>query len=63
MRGTLSGFANFGGQIGGFFSPIVVGTIVQNTASYAGGFVFMIAALVLAAITMFAVQRTQRLPA
>jgi predicted MFS family arabinose efflux permease len=63
MRGTLSGFANFGGQIGGFFSPIVVGTIVQNTKSYAGGFIFMIAALVLAAATMFALQRGQRLSA
>jgi sugar phosphate permease len=59
MRGTLAGFANFGGQIGGFFSPIVVGTIVQNTKSYAGGFVFMIVALVLAATTMFALQRNQ----
>lgn len=63
MRGTLSGFANFGGQIGGFFSPIVVGTIVQNTKSYAGGFIFMIVALVLAALTMFALQRMQTLPA
>ncbi len=62
LRGTLSGFANFGGQIGGFFSPIVVGTIVQNTRSYAGGFIFMIAALVLAALTMVALQRAQTLP-
>jgi sugar phosphate permease len=62
MRGTMSGFANFGGQIGGFFSPIVVGAIVQNTKSYSGGFVFMIGALVLACITMIALQRTQTLP-
>ena len=38
LRGTFSGFINFGGQIGGFFSPIVVGSIVQNTKSYSGGF-------------------------
>lgn len=62
IRGTFSGFVNFGGQIGGFFSPIVVGTIVQNTKSYSGGFVFMIGALVLAGATMVAMQQTQRLP-
>jgi len=63
FRGTFSGFVNFGGQIGGFFSPIVVGTIVQNTNSYSGGFVFMIGALIIAAGTMVAVQQGQRLPA
>jgi sugar phosphate permease len=62
VRGTFSGFVNFGGQIGGFFSPIVVGTIVQNTKSYSGGFVFMIGALVLAGATMVAIQQGQRLP-
>ena len=63
MRGTMSGFANFGGQIGGFFSPIVVGTIVQHTKSYSGGFIVMIVALVLAALAMIAIQRGQSLPA
>ena len=62
FRGTFSGFVNFGGQIGGFFSPIVVGTIVQNTKSYSGGFVFMIGALILAGATMVAIQQGQRLP-
>ncbi len=60
VRGAFSGFVNFGGQIGGFFSPIVVGTIVQNTKSYSGGFVFMIGGLVLASATMIALQRGQR---
>jgi sugar phosphate permease len=62
VRGTFSGFVNFGGQIGGFFSPIVVGAIVGNTKSYSGGFVFMIGALVLAAATMLALQQGQELP-
>jgi sugar phosphate permease len=62
LRGTFSGFVNFGGQIGGFFSPIVVGSIVQNTKSYSGGFVFMIGALILAGATMVAIQQGQRLP-
>ena len=62
IRGTFSGFVNFGGQIGGFFSPIVVGTIVQNTQSYSGGFIIMIGALVIAGGTMLANQRDQRLP-
>jgi nitrate/nitrite transporter NarK len=62
IRGTLSGFVNFGGQIGGFFSPIIVGTIVQNTQSYSGGFIIMIGALVAAGATMLAIQRGQELP-
>jgi sugar phosphate permease len=62
IRGTLSGFVNFGGQIGGFCSPIIVGTIVQNTKSYSGSFVLMIAALVLAGATMVLIQRGQQLP-
>ncbi len=62
LRGTFSGFVNFGGQIGGFFSPLVVGYIVQNTKSYSGGFVFMIGALILAGAAMVAIQQNQRLP-
>ncbi len=61
LRGTFSGFVNFGGQIGGFFSPIVVGTIVQNTKSYSGGFIFMIGALILAAAAMAVLQRREKL--
>jgi MFS family permease len=52
MRGSVSGFVNFGGQIGGFFAPIVVGAIVGATKSYSGGFVFMIGALLLSAASL-----------
>lgn len=58
MRGSVSGFVNFGGQIGGFFAPIVVGAIVGATKSFSGGFVFMIAALVLSAASLFWLQTT-----
>jgi sugar phosphate permease len=48
-RGAFSGFVNCGGQIGGFFAPIVVGLIVSHSGSFTGGFLFMIAALLIAA--------------
>jgi sugar phosphate permease len=49
-RGAFSGFVNCGGQIGGFFAPIVVGWIVGRTASFTGGFIFMNVALAIAAV-------------
>jgi sugar phosphate permease len=49
-RGAFSGFVNCGGQIGGFFAPIVVGWIVGQTASFTGGFIFMNSALAVAAV-------------
>jgi sugar phosphate permease len=60
MRGSVSGFVNFGGQIGGFFAPIVVGAIVGATKSFAGGFIFMIAALLLSAASLLWLQTTTR---
>jgi sugar phosphate permease len=56
LRGSLTGFVNLGGQIGGFFAPIVVGEIVQQTKSFTGGFLFMIAALVLSSVCLFCLQ-------
>lgn len=49
-RGAFSGFINCGGQIGGFFAPIVVGLIVSHTGSFTGGFLVMIAGLLIGAI-------------
>ncbi len=49
-RGAFSGFVNCGGQIGGIFAPIVVGLIVSHTGSFTGGFMFMIAALLVSAL-------------
>ena len=56
LRGAFAGFVNFGGQIGGFFAPIIVGEIVHSTKSFTGGFLFMMAALVLAAASLFRLQ-------
>jgi sugar phosphate permease len=58
MRGSVSGFVNFGGQIGGFFAPIVVGAIVGATKSYSGGFVFMIGSLLLSAASLLWLEAT-----
>jgi len=54
-RGAFSGFINCGGQIGGFFAPIVVGYLIEATASFTGGFLFMMAGLVVAAACFGAV--------
>jgi len=54
-RGAFSGFINCGGQIGGFFAPVVVGYLIEATASFTGGFLFMMAGLVVAAACFGAV--------
>jgi len=59
-RGAFSGFVNCGGQIGGFFAPIVVGYIVNQTASFTGGFLFMIGALLIGATCFIVLQATKR---
>ena len=48
-RGAFSGFVNCGGQIGGFVAPIAVGALVGATGSFTGGFLFMMAGLVVSA--------------
>lgn len=59
LRATLTGFVNFGGQIGGFVAPITVGAIVSATKSFNGGFLFMIGGLVLAAAVLLFLQVLQ----
>lgn len=56
LRATLSGFVNFGGQIGGFLAPIIVGAIVKATGSFFGGFLFMTGGLFLATIMLFVLE-------
>lgn len=56
LRGAFAGFVNFGGQIGGFCAPIVVGEIFHATKSFTGGFLFMMTALVLAAASLIILQ-------
>jgi sugar phosphate permease len=57
MRGAFSGFVNFGGQIGGFIAPAAVGVLVGVTRSFTAGFVFMMIALVSAALCLVALQK------
>jgi len=52
MRGAFTGFVNMGGQAGGILAPVVVGRIVDATHSFTGGFAFMIAALILSALSL-----------
>jgi sugar phosphate permease len=56
MRGGFTGFVNLGGQIGGIFAPVVVGAIVGATKSFSGGFAFMIGALLVSALSLFALE-------
>jgi sugar phosphate permease len=56
VHGTLSGFTNFGGQIGGFISPLVVGYLVKSTGSFTDGFLFMIATLIVSSIALFSLE-------
>ena len=60
MRGAFTGFVNLGGQIGGFCAPLIVGRIFDVTKSFTGGFLVMIAALVLAAASLFWLQALSR---
>ena len=69
MRAAFSGFVSTGGQIGGFFAPIVVGYIVKTTGSFNGGFLFMIGALCCSAIcyvaltpSVLTIRNTQSMP-
>jgi sugar phosphate permease len=59
-RGAFSGFINCGGQIGGFVAPIVVGYLVSATASFTGGFLFMMAGLVVSALCLAALHPALR---
>lgn len=55
-RGAFTGFVNFGGQIGGFAAPLIVGALYDATHSFTDGFLCMIGALVLAAVSLFCLQ-------
>ncbi len=59
-RGAFSGFINCGGQIGGFFAPIIVGLIVSRTGAFTDGFLTMIAALLLSAACFTVLHPTLR---
>lgn len=59
IRGAFTGFVNLGGQIGGFAAPIAVGALVTRTKSFTDGFLLMTAALVLAAVSLLWLQKTE----
>jgi len=59
IRGAFTGFVNMGGQIGGFAAPIVVGALVTQTKSFTDGFLLMTTALVLAAVLLLWLQKTE----
>ncbi|MDR3588231.1 MAG: MFS transporter [Negativicutes bacterium] len=63
LRATLSGFVNFGGQIGGFSAPIVVGGIVSATGSFGGGFLLMTCGLLGSAAMLLVLHGLSRRPA
>lgn len=51
IMGTASGIVNFGGQLAGIVSPVIMGFLIQiNKGSYDNAFLFMIGALILSAI-------------
>lgn len=52
QHGTVSGFVNFCGQIGGIVGPAAVGWIVQVTHVYDRGFELMIVGLAIAVIAL-----------
>ena len=62
-RGAFSGFINCGGQIGGFFAPIIVGLIVSQTGAFTDGFIVMIAALLLSAVCFAVLHGTHQIGA
>lgn len=62
-RGAFSGFVNCGGQIGGFVAPVAIGYLVALTHGFTGGFLFMMAGLVLSAACFAALHPALTRPA
>lgn len=50
LVGTGIGMVNFGGQLAGFVSPMVIGFLVEYTGSYNSAFLFLLGAVVVAAL-------------
>ena len=57
VMGASAATVNFGGQIAGFISPIVMGYLVQITGgSFNAAFIFIIAAAVVAALVSLVIK-------
>ena len=57
--GSAIGIINFGGQLGGFVGPLLIGWIVQLTGSYSAAFLGLVISAVIAVITSFCIKRDQ----
>lgn len=51
--GSSIGIVNFGGQLGGFFGPLLIGWIVQVTQSYSSAFLGLVISALVAVIACF----------
>lgn len=49
-RASFSALTTTAGQFGGIVAPLIIGYLVKQTGSYAGGFGFMIVSLLIAAV-------------
>jgi len=57
--GSAIGIINFGGQLGGFVGPLLIGWIVQLTGSYSAAFLGLVISAVIAVIISFCIKRDQ----
>ncbi len=65
-RASFSAIATTAGQLGGIIAPAVIGALVQKSGSFASGFAFMVAMLVVAAgcaLGLLSLPRDARQPA
>lgn len=58
-RGVFTGSVNFCGQVGAFFSQIIIGYLANRMQSFDGAILFMAGALLVGAAAMVALQRVQ----
>lgn len=56
--GSSIGIVNFGGQLGGFIGPLLIGEIVQFTSSYSAAFLGLVFSAVLAVLACLFIRRT-----
>lgn len=59
IMGRASSIVNFGGQVAGIISPIIIGLLIDRDAGgYNNAFLFMVIALLASAILTFFVKTT-----
>jgi len=58
-RGAFTGFVNFGGQVGGFVAPIVVGHLADKSKSFDSALLFMTACLICGGVAMAVLQMVE----